>query len=208
MFHSSHGPNTLPLPLTAAERISGAVFLLPVLEPWHCHVSRAVCPGCRQDRGLPWEEASVLRAGKDADGVGGANCQALYSATWRICYPLSRLFSTAVYCWWCCSFFLLADGNGLFLIALISPSASETPHSPADLKVKCTCVGAVSAPLKCEFLQAGGSSCSQPLASWCWRLCCVLELPLGAVSLGGRACSAPCAPCWSCRLRCRAFLDA
>lgn len=38
----------------------------------------------------------MLRAGKDADGVGGANCQSLYSATWRICYPLARLFSAAV----------------------------------------------------------------------------------------------------------------
>lgn len=84
VFHGSHGPNTLPLPLTAAERISGAGFLLPVLEPWHRHIRRVMCPGCRQDGGLPWEGGSV-RAGKDAGSVGGANCQALYSATWRIC---------------------------------------------------------------------------------------------------------------------------
>lgn len=29
-------------------------------------------------------------------GVGGANCQALYFATWRICCPLARHFSAAV----------------------------------------------------------------------------------------------------------------
>lgn len=30
-------------------------------------------------------------------GMGDANCQVLYFATWRICYPLVRLlFSTAV----------------------------------------------------------------------------------------------------------------
>lgn len=41
--------------------------------------------------GLPWEGGRVLRAGKDARGVGGANCQTRYTATWRICYPLVRL---------------------------------------------------------------------------------------------------------------------
>lgn len=91
VFHGSHSPNALPLPLTAAGRISGAAFLLPVLEPWHVHVSRVVCPGCRQDGDLLREGGNVLRASKDVDGVGGANCQPLYSATWRICYPLARL---------------------------------------------------------------------------------------------------------------------
>lgn len=103
---------------------------------------------------------------------------------WRDYFPL-------LYYWWCRLFFLLADGNGPFLIAIISPSVSETPHSPEDLKVKCTCVGAVSAPLKCEFLQAGRQqlfrSPWQPGAGgcavcWSWRqglpgsVCTLLEL--------------------------------
>lgn len=91
VFHSSHGLNALPLPLTAAGRISGAGSLLPVLGPWHCHISRAGVLVAGRLGGLPWEGGSVLRAGKDADGVGGANCQALYPSTWRICYPLARL---------------------------------------------------------------------------------------------------------------------
>lgn len=57
VFHSSHGPNTLPLPLTAAERISGAgAMALPHQEGgvswlqagWGPAVGRGKCAEGRQ----------------------------------------------------------------------------------------------------------------------------------------------------------------
>ena len=119
-----------------------------------------------------------------------------FAVLWRDCFPL-------LWCWWCRSFFLLADGNGLFLIAIISPSVSETPRSLEDLKVKCTCVGAVSPLLKCEFLQAGKQQLFRSLV-----FAAVPEPAPSAGHTGRQGLPAPCAPCLSCKLRCWGFLQA